>query len=51
MPNNLPTAWFKAYNQSGLELFGKLAVQPGNLVISPFSIGVAYDHGARRRAR
>lgn len=31
----------KSYNRSGLELFGKLAVQPGNLVISPFSIGVA----------
>jgi serine protease inhibitor len=31
----------KAYNQSGLELFGKLSAKPGNLVISPYSVGTA----------
>lgn len=30
-----------AYNVSGQELFGKLAAEPGNIVISPYSIGAA----------
>jgi leukocyte elastase inhibitor len=33
----------EAYNASGRALFGRLAVKPGNLVISPYSIGVAMD--------
>lgn len=31
----------RSYNQSGLALFAKLAATPGNLVISPYSIGTA----------
>ena len=31
----------EAYNQSGFALFGQLAAKPGNLVISPYSIGTA----------
>jgi len=31
----------QAYNRSGLELFEALASKPGNLVISPYSIGTA----------
>jgi serpin B len=31
----------QAYNRSGIELFETLASQPGNLVISPYSIGTA----------
>ena len=34
-------ATVKAYNESGYQLFAKLAVKPGNLVISPYSIGTA----------
>jgi serpin B len=30
-----------AYNTSGLELLQRLAVEPGNLVLSPYSIGTA----------
>lgn len=30
-----------AYNQSGIELFGKLADTPGNIIMSPYSIGTA----------
>ena len=33
----------EAYNASGRALFGRLAANPGNLVISPYSIGVAMD--------
>ena len=31
----------KAYNTSGLDLFQTLAVEPGNIVLSPYSIGTA----------
>jgi serpin B len=31
----------EAYNRSGFDLFGKLAAKPGNLVVSPYSIGTA----------
>ncbi len=31
----------RSYNASGFELFGELAKAPGNLVISPYSIGTA----------
>jgi serpin B len=33
----------EAYNASGRALFGRLAATPGNLVISPYSIGIAMD--------
>src|SRR5690606_38295828 len=31
----------QAYNQSGQELFRTLAAEPGNIVLSPLSIGTA----------
>lgn len=31
----------KAYNRTGFDLFAKLAANPGNLVISPYSVGTA----------
>ncbi len=30
-----------AYNRTGFDLFAKLAAQPGNVVISPYSVGTA----------
>jgi hypothetical protein len=31
----------EAYNASGLDLFHQLAVTPGNIVLSPYSVGTA----------
>ncbi len=31
----------RAYNRTGFDLFAKLAADPGNLVISPYSVGSA----------
>lgn len=36
-----PSALVKAYNKSGIELFGKLSDTPGNIIMSPYSIGTA----------
>ena len=34
-------AAMQAYDQTGVDLYQKLAAQPGNLAVSPYSIGVA----------
>lgn len=36
-----PSQLVEAYNKSGIELFGKLSDAPGNIVMSPYSIGTA----------
>ncbi len=41
----------KAYNESGYQLFAKLAVKPGNLVISPYSIAPPCDALAAPRTQ
>lgn len=36
-----PKELVEAYNKAGIELFGKLSDTPGNIVMSPYSIGTA----------